>query len=160
MQRDYVLHSRQKAAQLENTSEGGWVMGRALRKELRFQAERGSTWAAGCAQPVSLGRAHVHIGFVSLLLPSSLGPLTCICFYPYFSACVIWVNGYEAWILNFVGNTDLLLWCCKTPSTALLSFQKSKENDEVCFEAYVWDSIESHLYCRGLLSAVGSISVI
>lgn len=56
----------------------------------------------------SLGRAHVHIAFVSAF-PSSLSPLTCTCFYPYFSACVIWVNVCETWILNFVGNRPITL---------------------------------------------------
>lgn len=76
----------------------------------------------------SLGRAHTQSGFVTLLFPSSLGPQICICFYPRFYACVILVNVRETWVLNFVRNTDLLLWCCKTSFIAPLSFQKSKEN--------------------------------
>lgn len=34
----------------------------------------------------------------------------------------------ETWVLNFVGNTDLLFWCCKTLFTAPISFQKPKYN--------------------------------
>lgn len=104
VQRDYVLHSRQKAGQLENTSERGWMLGRALKKELCFQAEGGSTGAACCAQPVVFGKSSRSYWFCEFALPSSLGPLTCTCFYLYFSACVIWVNVCETWILNFVGN--------------------------------------------------------
>lgn len=65
------------------------------------------------------------------------------------------------WNLNFkfCGKHRLLLWCCKTPFTELLNFQKSKENDGVCFEAFVWVSTESHLCFRGLLIPVWSISV-
>lgn len=67
VQGDCVLHSGQKAAQLENTSDSGWMLGRALKKEFVSRQREEALELLAVHNQWSLGRAHVHIDFVSLL---------------------------------------------------------------------------------------------
>lgn len=136
----YIASKKQPSLKTLQKVDGCWeeLWGRSS-----VSRQRGSTGAACCAQPVVCGKSSRSYRFCEFALPSSLSPLTYICFYLYFSACVIGVNVCESWILNFVGNrpVTLLLQDCFYSTS---KFPELKENEGVCFEAYVWDSTGSH----------------
>lgn len=77
-----TLKTFQKVDVWQSTEKGAPFPGRETKALALFAVPRQE----------SLGRAHTQIICVTLLFPPSLGPQTCICFYPCFYACVIWVR--------------------------------------------------------------------
>lgn len=120
VQKDYVFHSRQPTLKTFQKVDVGQSSGKGALFPARHTK---ALELLAVHRQGSLGRAHIHIGFVTLFFPSSLSPQNSICFDPMLLCMCDLGECMETWGLNFVGNTDLLFWHGKTPFTALLRFQ-------------------------------------